>query len=325
VTDVTNASRTLLLNLHTLQWDEEVCAQLGVPLSLLPRVCSSSTPSDLGVVQTGLLSGVPITGCVGDQQAALIGQRCFQHADTKSTYGTGCFLLMNTGATPVHSTHGLLTTVGYRFDLPPPPPPRPALATTATTTAAAATTVDTPHESSPTSTGNTPAGASARSTWSEASSASSSAALSSSEALSEALSEASSASSSASAGERGVLVAYALEGAVNVAGVGLSWLTNQMGMLSSVRDIDAVAGSVRDTDGMYLVPAFEGLYAPRWRPDARGTAVGMTLRTTKAHFCRALLDGVALQCKEVLGLGCCACGLCELLCTLYCCALCGVM
>jgi len=212
VTDVTNASRTLLMDLRTLEWSEEALSLIGVPRALLPEIRSSSEV--YGELRAGTaFDGVPIAGVLGDQQAALFGQACFDPGDAKNTYGTGCFLLVNTGGEPV-ATRDLLATVAYQL-------------------------------------GDGPA-------------------------------------------------AYALEGSIAVAGAAVQWLRDQLGIIGSADEIEALAASVPDTGDVYVVPAFSGLFAPRWRADARGTIVGITAYTTKAHIARATLEATAWQTREVL-------------------------
>ena len=211
-TDVTNASRTLLMDLSTLDWSDTALDLIGIPRALLPQIRSSS--EIYGEVRCGCaLDGVPLAGVLGDQQAALFGQACFEPGDAKNTYGTGCFLLVNTGAEPVASQQ-LLTTVAYQL-------------------------------------GNGPA-------------------------------------------------AYALEGSIAVAGAGVRWLRDQLGVIASADEVEALAASVPDTGDVYVVPAFSGLFAPRWRADARGAIVGITAFTTKAHIARAMLEATAWQTREVL-------------------------
>jgi glycerol kinase len=212
VTDVTNASRTLLMDLRTLDWSEACLDAIGVPRALLPQIRSSSEVYGELRADTAL-DGVPIAGVLGDQQAALFGQACFAPGEAKNTYGTGCFLLVNTGAEPVASPQ-LLSTVAYRLGDGAP--------------------------------------------------------------------------------------AYALEGSIAVAGAGVRWLRDQLGVIASADEIEALAASVPDTGDVYVVPAFSGLFAPRWRDDARGAIVGLTSYTTKAHIARAMLEATAWQTREVL-------------------------
>ncbi len=213
VTDATNASRTLLMDLQTLDWSDEALDVIGIPRALLPEIHSSSEV--YGELRAGTaLDDVPIAGVLGDQQAALFGQACFDPGEAKNTYGTGCFLLVNTGAEPVASD-ALLTTVAYKLGPDGPP-------------------------------------------------------------------------------------AYALEGSIAVAGAGVRWLRDQLGFIDSADEVEALARSVEDTGDVYVVPAFSGLFAPRWRPDARGAIVGLTAFTTKAHIARAMLEATAWQTREVL-------------------------
>jgi len=212
LTDVTNASRTMLLNLTELRWDPKLCKFFDIPMSCLPEVRSSSEV--YGAITGGPLQGVPIAGVLGDQQAALVGQLCLSAGQAKNTYGTGCFLLYNTGQQVVHSPHGLLTTVAYQF-------------------------------------GDAPA-------------------------------------------------CYALEGSVAIAGAAVRWLRDNMAVIASADEVEPLAASVPDTAGVYFVPAFSGLYAPYWRPDARGVVCGLSQRATKAHLARAALEAVCYQTREIL-------------------------
>lgn len=213
VTDVTNASRTMLMDLRTLQWREDICEIAGIPMSLLPEIRSSSEVYGYGR-QTGLLPGKPIAGDLGDQQAATFGQACFQPGMAKNTYGTGCFMLMNTGTEPQLSDNGLITTVCYKI-------------------------------------GDKPA-------------------------------------------------VYALEGSIAVSGSLVQWLRDNLEIIATAPEVEALAASVDDNGGMYFVPAFSGLFAPHWRGDARGAIVGMTRYNTKAHIARAALESTAFQTREVL-------------------------
>ncbi len=212
VTDVTNASRTLLMDLRTLDWSDVALDLIGIPRALLPEIRSSSEV--YGELHAGTaLDGVPIAGVLGDQQAALFGQACFDPGEAKNTYGTGCFLLVNTGEEAVASRE-LLTTVAYKL-------------------------------------GDGPA-------------------------------------------------AYALEGSIAVAGAAVRWLRDQLGVIASAGEVEALAASVEDTGDVYVVPAFSGLFAPRWDTSARGAIVGLTAYTTKAHIARAVLEATAWQTREVL-------------------------
>lgn len=211
-TDVTNASRTLLMDLHTLQWDKGLCAEIGVPPAMLGNIVSSSGP--IAEVASGPLAGVPIAGILGDQQAATFGQACLTPGEAKNTYGTGNFMLLNTGTTPVASQHGLLTTVCYRI-------------------------------------GDDPA-------------------------------------------------VYALEGSIAVTGSLIQWLRDNLEIVSSADEIEKLAASVPDNGGTYIVPAFSGLFAPRWQPEARGVIAGLTRFATKAHLARAALEATAFQTREIM-------------------------
>ena len=211
ITDVTNASRTMLMDLAALDWDPRTLEAIGIPRAMLPEIRSSS---EVYGKATGVLAGVPLASALGDQQAALFGQTCFEVGEGKCTYGTGGFLLVNTGETPVASKNGLLTTVGYRI------------------------------------------------------------------------------------GDQKAV--YALEGSIAVAGSLVQWLRDNLGLIKSAADIEALAGSVDDSGGCYFVPAFSGLFAPYWRPDARGVIAGLTGYITKAHIARAVLEATAWQVREVV-------------------------
>lgn len=211
VTDVTNASRTMLMDLRTLAWDAELCDAVGVPEALLPEILPSI--GDVGPC-VGVLEGTRLTTILGDQHAALFGQAAFGVGDTKATYGTGAFLLSNTGTTIVHSSSGLLTTVAYQIDGEPP--------------------------------------------------------------------------------------VYALEGSVAIAGSAVQWLRDNLGLISSADEIEALALSVPDNGDVYFVPAFSGLFAPHWRDDARGVLVGLTRYSNKGHIARSVLEATAFQTKDVL-------------------------
>jgi glycerol kinase len=210
VTDHTNASRTLLYNIHTCEWDDKILRLLNIPRSLLPEVKASSEV----VAYTSLFGGkIPIAGIAGDQQAALFGQACFSSGQAKNTYGTGCFLLMNTGDTPVQSRHGLLTTMAASYN-----------------------------------------------------------------------------------GK----VQYALEGSVFIGGAVVQWLRDELALIIHAAETEALAESVPDTQGAYLVPAFVGLGAPYWDAHARGAIVGLTRGVNKAHIVRAALESMAYQTKAVV-------------------------
>jgi glycerol kinase len=213
VTDATNASRTLLMDLDTLRWDEAIAADMGVPVSLLPQIHSSSEVYGT-VTEPAALAGVPIAGILGDQQAATFGQACLSDGEAKNTYGTGNFMLLNTGAQQVRSRHGLLTTVCYQLGSQQP--------------------------------------------------------------------------------------VYALEGSIAVTGSLVQWVRDNLGMISSAAEIEHLAASVDDNGGAYFVPAFSGLFAPHWRPDARGALVGLTRYVNRGHLARAVLEATAFQSREVL-------------------------
>ncbi|MGI9072792.1 MAG: glycerol kinase GlpK [Bryobacteraceae bacterium] len=210
ITDVTNASRTMLFNIHTGQWDQELLALLEIPASLLPEVVSSS---EVCGKTTGVLKGIPIAGIAGDQHAALFGQMCMQPGMVKCTYGTGAFMLMNTGEKPVTSQRKLLTTIAWRV------------------------------------------------------------------------------------GRRTI---FALEGSIFIAGAVVQWLRDELQIIRSAEEIEALAASVPDSGGVYLVPAFSGLGAPHWDQYARGIIVGLTRGTNRGHIARAALDGIAFQVADVL-------------------------
>ncbi|WP_077487885.1 glycerol kinase GlpK [Sinomonas mesophila] len=213
VTDVTNASRTLFMDLEALAWDQEILDTFGVPASMLPEIRSSSEV--YGTVHgSQLLRGVPVAGILGDQQAATFGQAAFGTGEAKNTYGTGCFLIFNTGEEIVHSQNGLLTTVGYRLGDAPP------------------------H--------------------------------------------------------------YALEGSIAVTGSLVQWLRDNLGMIQTAPQVEELARSVEDNGGVYIVPAFSGLFAPYWRPDARGAIVGLTRFANRGHIARAALEATAFQTRDVL-------------------------
>ena len=210
VTDHTNASRTMLYNIHTCEWDGEILAKLGIPACILPKVVQSSGH----VANTDVFGGsIPIAGIAGDQQAALFGQACFKPGQAKNTYGTGCFLLMNTGRQPVESRHGLITTMAASYD-----------------------------------------------------------------------------------GK----IQYALEGSVFIGGAVMQWLRDELGMISHAAESEAIAESVTDNNGVYLVPAFVGLGAPYWDAYARGTIVGLTRGANRAHIVRAALESMAYQTFEIM-------------------------
>ena len=212
VTDVTNASRTMVFNIHTLAWDKELLELLDIPESMMPRVASSSEV--YGHTKTTLFAHeVPIAGIAGDQQAALFGQMCTAPGSVKNTYGTGCFLLMNTGEKPILSRNNLLTTVAWKI---------------------------------------------------------------------------------------GDTVNYALEGSIFVGGSVVQWLRDGLGIIRSSSEIEALAASVPDSDGVYFVPALTGMGAPYWDQYAHGLICGITRGTTAAHIARAALDGIAFQTMDIV-------------------------
>ena len=216
VTDVSNASRTLLMNLNTLDWDEEILNTLNIPRRMLPEIVPSVDTNPWGYTSAAgaLGAAVPVCGALGDQQAALMGQACFDPGEAKNTYGTGCFLLLNTGETPVVSRHGLLTTVGYQI--------------------------------------------------------------------------------------RGEKPVYCLEGSVAMAGALVQWLRDNLGLITSAPEVEALAKTVDNNGGAYIVPAFSGLFAPYWRPDARGVIAGLTRFVNKGHLARAVLEACAYQTLDIV-------------------------
>ena len=211
ITDVTNASRTMLMDLQTLDWDAETLEIMAIPRQMLPEIRPSSQV--FGTAK-GLLAGVPIAAALGDQQAALVGQTCFSPGEAKNTYGTGCFMLLNTGEAIVPSKNGLLTTVAYKM-------------------------------------GESPA-------------------------------------------------VYALEGSIALAGALVQWLRDNLGIINTSAEVETLANTVEDSGGVYVVPAFSGLYAPYWKDSARGVIAGLTRYVTKAHIARAVLEATAWQTREVL-------------------------
>lgn len=212
VTDYSNASRTMLFNINTLDWDDDILRLMDIPKCMLPKPVSNSEvycetkPEYLG-------GSIKIAGAAGDQQAALFGQKCYNTGDVKNTYGTGCFLLMNVGDKPVESKHGLVTTIGWGI---------------------------------------------------------------------------------------GNKVTYALEGSVFIGGAIIQWLRDELGMINNAADTEEMAMKVEDTNGCCIVPAFTGLGAPYWRPDARGIITGLTRGTNKYHIVRAALDSIAYQVNDIM-------------------------
>lgn len=216
-TDITNASRTSLMNIETGKWEYGLGEIFGIDTGVLESALPQIYPSvhHYGTVVAGLsIGGLPITGVLGDQQAASFGQTIFDAGEAKNTYGTGCFLLYNTGDQPVFSTSGLLTTVAYQLAGQPP--------------------------------------------------------------------------------------VYALEGSIAQAGSVVQWLRDQLGIINASEDVETLANSVTDHGGVYFVPAFSGLFAPWWRPDASGTIIGLTNYATAGHIARASLDATAYQTLDVI-------------------------
>jgi len=212
VTDVTNASRTMIYNIHNLAWDDELLTLFGIPKSMLPEVKSSSEV--YGETAGRILAAkIPIAGIAGDQQSALFGQMCTEVGMVKNTYGTGCFMLMNIGTEPKLSANNLLTTIAWQIK-------------------------DQVH--------------------------------------------------------------YALEGSIFIGGAVVQWLRDEMGLISKSADVETLAQKVKDTDGVYVVPAFAGLGAPHWNQHARGTITGLTRGTNKSHIARAALESIAFQTMDVL-------------------------
>lgn len=212
VTDATNAGRTMLFNLHTQEWDDELLGMLNIPRAVLPQVVD--TAQVIGNLRPEILGRpIPVAAMAGDQHASLFGQACFEPGMVKNTYGTGCFMLMNTGEVPVESQNGLLTTMAWRLDGKP---------------------------------------------------------------------------------------TFALEGSVFMGGATVQWLRDEMKLVQTAADTDMIAQSVPDNGGVYLVPAFTGLGAPYWDMYGRGTVVGLTRGTGRAHFVRAALESIAYQTRDVV-------------------------
>ena len=212
LTDVSNASRTMLFNIHDLGWDKELLDIFAIPESILPEVRTSSEL--YGVVhKANVLAGIQISGIAGDQQAALFGQACFDRGATKNTYGTGCFMLQNTGDQPVKSENRLLTTVAWQV---------------------------------------------------------------------------------------GAKCEYALEGSVFIGGAVVQWLRDAIGIIEDAEEVEALANSIKDNEGVYFVPAFAGMGTPYWDQDARGLIIGLTRGTGKAHIARAAIESIAFQTADLL-------------------------
>ncbi len=212
ITDVSNASRTMLMDLEKLAWDEEIASEMGVPMSMLPEIRASSEV--YGEVKTGALRGVQLAGDLGDQQAATFGQTCFSVGEAKNTYGTGNFLLLNTGHEAVQSKSGLITTVGYKI------------------------------------------------------------------------------------GDQDAV--YCLEGSIAITGALVQWLRDNLKMIKAAPEVEELASSVDDNGGLYIVPAFSGLFAPYWKSNARGVFAGLTRYVNAGHIARATLEATAFQSREVV-------------------------
>jgi glycerol kinase len=212
ITDVSNASRTMLMDLESLSWDENIASTIGVPMSMLPEIRASSEA--YGEVKVGGLTGVQIAGDLGDQQAATFGQACLSPGEAKNTYGTGNFLLLNTGTEAVQSKSGMLTTLGYKI-------------------------------------GDSDA-------------------------------------------------VYCLEGAIAITGALVQWLRDNLKMISSAPEVEDLAKTVEDNGGLYIVPAFSGLFAPYWKSNARGVFAGLTRYVNAGHVGRATLEATAFQSREVV-------------------------
>jgi glycerol kinase len=212
ITDVTNASRTMLMDLATLSWDDEIAETIGVPMSMLPEIRPSSEV--YGEVKTGGLTGIPLAGILGDQQAATFGQTCFSPGEAKNTYGTGNFMLINTGTELVQSKSGLLTTVGYKI------------------------------------------------------------------------------------GDNDPI--YCLEGSIAITGALVQWLRDNLKLIKAAPEVEELAQSVEDNGGLYIVPAFSGLFAPYWKSNARGVFAGLTRYVTAGHVARATLEATAFQSREIV-------------------------
>ena len=214
ITDVTNASRTMIMDIHRGTWDEELAQMLGLPMAILPRIASSSEVYGETRGVGFLPDGIPVAGIAGDQQAALFGQACFEPGQAKSTYGTGSFVLMNTGEKAPKSDNGLLTTIAWKI-------------------------------------GDGP-------------------------------------------------TIYALEGSVFIAGAAVQWLRDELQIIDSAPEVERLANSVEDAGGVWMVPAFAGLGAPYWDPEARGAILGLTRGSNRGHIARATLEGIAHQVADVV-------------------------
>jgi glycerol kinase len=212
ITDVTNASRTMLMDLKTLNWDDEILQTMGIPRQMLPKIRPSSQVYG-EIKRPSMFAGIPVAGILGDQQGALVGQTCFSVGEAKNTYGTGSFMLINTGNEIVPSRSGLITTLAYKM-------------------------------------GDAPA-------------------------------------------------VYSLEGSIAITGALVQWLRDNLGMITSSSEIEALAKTVEDNGGVYFVPAFSGLFAPYWKSSARGVIAGLTRYVNRGHIARAVLEATAWQTREV--------------------------
>jgi glycerol kinase len=212
ITDVSNASRTMLMDLESLSWDADIAGTIGVPMSMLPEIRASSEV--YGEVKNGGFAGIPIAGDLGDQQAATFGQACFDVGEAKNTYGTGNFLLLNTGTEAVQSKNGMLTTLGYKV------------------------------------------------------------------------------------GDNDAV--YCLEGAIAITGALVQWLRDNLKMIKAAPEVEELAQTVEDNGGLYIVPAFSGLFAPYWKSNARGVFAGLTRYVNAGHIARATLEATAYQSREVV-------------------------
>jgi glycerol kinase len=216
ITDVTNASRTMLMDLNSLDWDDGILRILGIPRQMLPRIVPSSDINLWGQTlgNDPFNAQIPVCGAIGDQQSALMGQICFEAGEAKNTYGTGCFLLFNTGTNPIQSKYGLITSLAYQLNDQKP--------------------------------------------------------------------------------------VYCLEGSIAIAGALVQWLRDNLCLISKASEIEDLARTVKDNGGVYLVPAFSGLFAPHWRSDARGVIVGLTQYINKGHIARAVLESSAYQTRDIV-------------------------
>ncbi len=214
-TDVSNASRTMLFNINTMDWDDELLALFGIPKTMMPEI--KNNVADFGVVDSEVFKGkcIKITAMAGDQQASLFGHGCFNPGMIKNTYGTGCFMMINTGQSPILSENGLLTTVAWQIN---------------------------------------------------------------------------------------GITSYATEGSVFIAGAGVQWIRDNLGIIKKSKEIESLATMVEDTAGTYFVPAFAGLGAPYWNPNAKGALMGITRSTRKEHIARAVLEAIAFQTKDIFNI-----------------------